>query len=37
VVYVYLDRLSLWMRRWRGARAGRRVPAAGPEGAGFAR
>jgi len=37
VVYVYLDRLSFWMRGRRGEKATRRELPAGPAGAGFAR
>jgi multidrug efflux pump len=37
VVYVYLDRLSLWMRGERGESAGQRVLPQSAEGAGFAR
>jgi len=37
VVYVYLDRLSLWTRRHRGQSPKRRELPSGPENAGFAR
>jgi hydrophobe/amphiphile efflux-1 (HAE1) family protein len=37
VVYVYLDRLSLWTRRHRGESPNRRELPSGPESAGFAR
>jgi Cu/Ag efflux pump CusA len=37
VVYVYLDRLSLWIRRRRGESANRHQLPSGPERAGFAR
>jgi multidrug efflux pump subunit AcrB len=37
VVYVYLDRLSLWMRRGSGESVNRRELPSGPESAGFVR